>query len=53
MASKCNNSYTPNNPQELRFGILADRMICAGSYVDETDTCSVCFLFFIFVCYEF
>lgn len=40
-AKRCNNSYYSINDQNLRFGIIPDMMLCAGSFVDGRDTCSV------------
>lgn len=40
-ATRCNDTYFSNNPTELRFGVLDDSMICAGSNRDDEDTCSV------------
>ncbi|KAL4098818.1 hypothetical protein QTP88_023346 [Uroleucon formosanum] len=37
--NQCNESYT-SNTRQLQFGILPDRMICAGSFDGEKDTCS-------------
>ncbi|XP_015364029.1 PREDICTED: venom protease-like isoform X1 [Diuraphis noxia] len=37
--NQCNESYISNTHQ-LQFGILPDRMICAGSFDGEKDTCS-------------
>lgn len=38
--NQCNESYITNTRQ-LQFGILPDRMICAGSFDGEKDTCTV------------
>lgn len=41
----CNRSYLNTVDGKLKLGILADSMICAGSYRDNEDTCAVCVLF--------
>ncbi|XP_022170994.1 venom protease-like isoform X2 [Myzus persicae] len=38
--NRCNESYFSYNNQKLRFGILPDSMICAGSFDGERDGCS-------------
>uniref|UniRef100_A0A2H8TWH4 Serine protease snake n=1 Tax=Melanaphis sacchari TaxID=742174 RepID=A0A2H8TWH4_9HEMI len=37
---QCNESYFSNNNPKLKFGILPDSMICAGSFDGEKDSCS-------------
>ncbi|XP_060835017.1 serine protease snake-like isoform X2 [Rhopalosiphum padi] len=38
--NQCNESYFSNNNPKLKFGILPDSMICAGSFDGEKDSCS-------------
>lgn len=45
-ASRCNETYFTSDSAELRFGVQEDSMICAGSYKDDQDTCSVGIVFF-------
>lgn len=42
---ECNRSYLNTVDGKLKLGILAESMICAGSYRDNEDTCAVCILF--------
>jgi len=37
-ANKCNKSYSSGH-KKLKYGITPESMICAGSYIDNEDTC--------------
>lgn len=39
--NQCNKSYFSNDDPQLKFGITADSMICAGSAEGDKDTCVV------------
>lgn len=41
---QCNNSYFEKNNPKLKFGIISDMMICAGSVNGGRDTCTVWYL---------
>jgi transmembrane serine protease 9 len=40
-ADQCNSSYFGTFGQKLKFGILNDSQMCAGSIDGGKDTCSV------------
>lgn len=40
-ADRCNSSYFGTLGQKLKYGILTDSQICAGSFEGGKDTCSV------------